>query len=290
MGGEQTTRATDANLALHGLDLGQDASAATTRQMTQHIEPAPGDGVEPTVEQPLLDHDDNPTIRQKVDRALKQSGGVEQTAELAIDDLGLDLGALDTVDHPTLVSSPDSPTLVAGLDDTHTHLADEATQRTPASSGSGASGVWRVKPEDMDATLPPVALSEFDEKTGTDDTSGTSRLAALKGQDLDFDLGDMDGAAAAANGGVGEVDLDVGAHGVSDTAFTVTQKLTSEEMALPDLEPATMSEVGTKLDLARAYMDMGDPEGARNILEEVLNEGSVAQKQEAQRLLQSLPG
>jgi pilus assembly protein FimV len=37
-------------------------------------------------------------------------------------------------------------------------------------------------------------------------------------------------------------------------------------------------------------MDMGDPDGARNILEEVLNEGSVAQKQEAQRLLQSLPG
>ena len=31
-----------------------------------------------------------------------------------------------------------------------------------------------------------------------------------------------------------------------------------------------MSEVGTKLDLARAYMDMGDPDGARNILEEVL--------------------
>jgi FimV-like protein len=251
----------------------------------------PADGVEPTVEQPTLHHDDNPTIRQKVDRALKQSGGIEQTAELAIDDLGLDLGALDTVNNPTLVSSPDSPTMVAGLDDTSSHLADDATQRTPsAASGSGASGVWRVKPEDMDATLPPVSLSEFEDKTGTDDTSGTSRLAALKGQDLDFDLGDMDGSAPAANGGVGEVDLDVGAHGPSDAAFTVTQKLTSEEMALPDLEPATMSEVGTKLDLARAYMDMGDPEGARNILEEVLNEGSVAQKQEAQRLLQSLPG
>jgi pilus assembly protein FimV len=288
-GGEQTTRATDANLALHGLDFGQDASSATTRQMTQHVEA--GEAVEPTVEQPALHHDDNPTIRQKVDRALKQSGGADQTAELAIDDLGLDLGALDTVDHPTLVSSPDSPTLVAGLDDTSAQLMDDATQRTPsAGAGSGASGVWRVKPEDMDATLPPVALSEFDDKTGTDDTSGTSRLAALKGQDLDFDLGDMGASAPAANGGVGDVDLDVGAHGASDTAFTVTQKLTSEEMALPDLEPATMSEVGTKLDLARAYMDMGDPEGARNILEEVLNEGSVAQKQEAQRLLQSLPG
>ena len=45
-----------------------------------------------------------------------------------------------------------------------------------------------------------------------------------------------------------------------------------------------MSEVGTKLDLARAYMDMGDPDGARSILTEVLQEGSVSQKQEAQRL------
>lgn len=54
-------------------------------------------------------------------------------------------------------------------------------------------------------------------------------------------------------------------------------------------EAATMSEVGTKLDLARAYMDMGDPEGARSILEEVLQEGNAAQKQEAQRLVDSLP-
>jgi len=48
--------------------------------------------------------------------------------------------------------------------------------------------------------------------------------------------------------------------------------------------------VGTKLDLARAYMDMGDPDGARNILNEVLQEGSVTQKQEAQRLIDSIPG
>ena len=61
-------------------------------------------------------------------------------------------------------------------------------------------------------------------------------------------------------------------------------------MALPELEPVTLSEVGTKLDLARAYMDMGDPEGARSILQEVMTEGSSSQKQEAQRLLTSLPG
>ena len=57
-----------------------------------------------------------------------------------------------------------------------------------------------------------------------------------------------------------------------------------------DLHDArTMTEVGTKLDLARAYVDMGDPSGARSILEEVLDEGDEAQKQQAQQLLDSLP-
>ncbi len=41
----------------------------------------------------------------------------------------------------------------------------------------------------------------------------------------------------------------------------------------------------TKLELARAYLDMGDYEGAKGMLEEVLGEGSAAQREEAQRLL-----
>jgi pilus assembly protein FimV len=43
--------------------------------------------------------------------------------------------------------------------------------------------------------------------------------------------------------------------------------------------------VGTKLDLAKAYLDMGDPEGARSMLEEVLAEGNDMQKGEARRLM-----
>jgi pilus assembly protein FimV len=49
-----------------------------------------------------------------------------------------------------------------------------------------------------------------------------------------------------------------------------------------------MTEVGTKLDLARAYLDMGDPDGARSILNEVIEEGDPAQRQEARQLLDSL--
>ena len=46
--------------------------------------------------------------------------------------------------------------------------------------------------------------------------------------------------------------------------------------------------VDTKLDLARAYIDMGDPEGARSILEEVLDEGDPNQRREAQSLIDVL--
>jgi pilus assembly protein FimV len=46
--------------------------------------------------------------------------------------------------------------------------------------------------------------------------------------------------------------------------------------------------VDTKLDLARAYIDMGDPEGARAMLDEAVNEGSQMQKDTAQKLLDDL--
>ncbi|MGD8615899.1 MAG: FimV/HubP family polar landmark protein [Gammaproteobacteria bacterium] len=59
-----------------------------------------------------------------------------------------------------------------------------------------------------------------------------------------------------------------------------------EEADLPgDGELADLDEVSTKLDLARAYLDMGDPEGARTILDEVIEEGSDDQRSEAEQIL-----
>ncbi len=48
---------------------------------------------------------------------------------------------------------------------------------------------------------------------------------------------------------------------------------------------ADTDEVSTKLDLARAYIDMGDSEGAKDILGEVQLEGDDTQKSEAEELL-----
>ncbi len=47
-------------------------------------------------------------------------------------------------------------------------------------------------------------------------------------------------------------------------------------------------EINTKLDLARAYVDMEDADGARSILEEVVKEGNDGQQAEAQKLLDQI--
>ncbi|MEX2335464.1 MAG: FimV/HubP family polar landmark protein, partial [Pseudohongiella sp.] len=47
-------------------------------------------------------------------------------------------------------------------------------------------------------------------------------------------------------------------------------------------------EAATKLDLARAYIDMGDSDGAREILAEVVKEGTEAQRRDAESLLERL--
>jgi FimV-like protein len=96
---------------------------------------------------------------------------------------------------------------------------------------------------------------------------------------------------ALASEDVSIADLTVETTGLMPTIQTeklAGGRVTEVDFAIGE-EAATMSEVGTKLDLARAYIDMGDPEGARSILDEVLKEGSAVQKQEAERLVSSLP-
>lgn len=68
---------------------------------------------------------------------------------------------------------------------------------------------------------------------------------------------------------------------------------TAEDAAALEDEPefdflAGADEAATKLDLARAYIDMGDADGARDILDEVVNEGDDGQKSEAREMLSRL--
>jgi pilus assembly protein FimV len=267
----------------------------------------------PTVEQAQLRGGENATIREKIDAAARNDvPKPDQTAELALDDLGLDLGALEGVpDETGNLSTVDAPTILSNLNEDTRELlararaesaASDATQQAPAGDGPSDSGTWLFTDTDFAAGMPELSDIELDSSAANaptqlvtqispqppidvDTGSTTAQLAALDPGELDLDLGSF-GEESSVNG----IDLDVGTPSVSEGTFISTQKIAAGEMALPELEPATMSEVGTKLDLARAYMDMGDPEGARSILAEVLSEGSVSQKQEARRLMDTLPG
>ena len=99
--------------------------------------------------------------------------------------------------------------------------------------------------------------------------------------DTSLDLDDLTQVLEAEVGEPGEdeeaTQLAPGLRGSSDTDATAV------------LQTEEVDEIGTKLDLARAYIDMGDPEGARSILDEVLAEGNPVQRKEAERLLAGLP-
>ncbi|HUH56196.1 MAG TPA: FimV/HubP family polar landmark protein [Rhodanobacter sp.] len=90
--------------------------------------------------------------------------------------------------------------------------------------------------------------------------------------------------------------LDIGEPAADEPVST--WKFDDDEVAAPaesfdhdaGAEPGEFSDdpVDTKLDLARAYMDMGDADGARAMLDEVLREGTQMQRDVAQRLSDSL--
>lgn len=106
-----------------------------------------------------------------------------------------------------------------------------------------------------------------EEPTATDIKLGMDDEATDDG--LDFDL-----------------DSDFGATGQTPASQGMDMNLDASDASAIDLEmPGGGDEVGTKLDLARAYIDMGDPDGARSILDEVMQEGNDGQKQEAQQLM-----
>jgi pilus assembly protein FimV len=285
-------------------ELDLNSGGQTTREMTVKMTPAGSEA--PTVEQPALRPLDEPTIREKVEGAMRRKLSSEQTAELALDDLGLELGSLEQTDSqiglkpiggPARGPDANAPTMVAGLDENSQRLLAAAAARSGLTTGDdqltehGASGTWflteRELGGDVDLTkgrsIDPnstASMAKFEMPDGEFDVSSTSRLAAIDPNNVDFPVEPTQQQPAV---GRGNLDLDIG------NGFDVPGSAT-EELAVPDLEPVTLSEVGTKLDLARAYVDMGDPDGARNILNEVLSEGSASQKQEAQRLLESLPG
>lgn len=83
-------------------------------------------------------------------------------------------------------------------------------------------------------------------------------------------------------------ELDRLSQSLGEPSFTAEDALASAADE-PDFDFLSgTDEVATKLDLAQAYIDMGDNDGARDILNEVVTEGDAGQKSEAEEMLSRL--
>lgn len=103
--------------------------------------------------------------------------------------------------------------------------------------------------------------------------------------EFDMDLSGMD--AVSAQTGDDDFGLDLGESRASDHNQPETIEYGLDELEDEGSFDGTLAsedEVTTKLDLARAYIDMDDKDSARSILGEVMEEGNAEQKQEAEKI------
>jgi pilus assembly protein FimV len=285
----------------------------------------------------------------------------DATAEIDLDDLGLDLEGIDESQISDLEETSESQTLGAGdnltvtgknlalddepsdaeeatgtdfeipeektIDDTDVEIDVgllDATGQTQALSDDMAvdttSDVGASVTDDEETALAPLGGDEStvlapdvdldfaktealpeDTYTGEQPSDETGEMPAL-GSDTDVDMDDLTGVLEVTQvGDTANVDRDAA---TAEMPHVTQTEIDPDDINIGDDSPTqvapaddsgdsddarTMTEVGTKLDLARAYVDMGDPTGARSILEEVLNEGDEGQRQQAQQLLESMP-
>lgn len=147
-----------------------------------------------------------------------------------------------------------------GAPATRTNASSERVERASDDLG-GDLGI------DFKADDEPTVMRSHTSSTRVKQELGDVAVAADEGDD--FDLEDLEFEPTARN----DTKPRVAGGEETDDAF---EFLNEEDAAT------------TKLDLARAYIDMGDEDGAREILAEVLQEGSSEQQQTANELLAKL--
>ncbi|GMQ91549.1 MAG: hypothetical protein BMS9Abin11_0858 [Gammaproteobacteria bacterium] len=117
---------------------------------------------------------------------------------------------------------------------------------------------------------------------------GDDETSISEGSGFSLDLGD-DETSISEGGGDVEIKWDVDGDDsagldIDETDGVALDTATETDVQTDEGHVQQWDETATKLDLAKAYIDMGDAEGARSILDEVVAEGNDAQKQQASEL------
>lgn len=261
------------DLALDDLDLGEDKPAAPATQQNDDLSFG------------SLDLDDDlslggspaeaPSAKAEDDFAfdldLPEESAAKVEAPSLADDLGefsLDLDKdLEKDTHATLASAEDD--FLLGLDDDTASLSGVSPEEFSLDIDSKAPQADDL-PDDFDLSL-------------ADDEPVPAKAADSFAAQLDEVSAELDRLSSQND----EAQAPVAAP-LAEDSFLASDLALPGEGADDEDDFDFLSgadEAATKLDLARAYIDMGDTEGARDILDEVLTEGNDNQQQEARELL-----
>jgi pilus assembly protein FimV len=211
---------------------------------------------------------------------------VEQDVDVSLEEvLGLEEDVSD---------SPESE--VSFEADTVDELLDTAVSTTDdAVEASSADFDLDLDLEDIDLGSSELELDSTDlELDGTDleNIDLDSLSSDIDAEMESFDLGLEGDASIEPTIEVAEAANEALQGGLSVTAATTTTEAIAEddfENFDDDLDVlAGEDECSTKLELAQAYLDMGDPDSAKDILEEVVSQGDSSQQDQAHKLLEDI--
>ena len=233
-----------------------------------------------------LESEPEPESELNLETELESIADLESTEEKDEEALSLDDDQLDT----------DLESGIDGLDESFLDELDAELEKAEEESDSADLDLNESSLDDLELDVSDEDLAlmeEFSEvdKAAEPEESGASLDEELGLEDAFEDL-EADADASDDEANVPSLEPEEPSDPVTESGARPSTALDIDDSDLGDDDDfdflAGTDEAATKLDLARAYIEMGDSDGARDILEEVALEGNDEQKTEAQELLKNL--
>lgn len=211
----------------------------------------------------------------------------ESNDEMSLD---MDLGIVEPegeieLDIPD--SSDEEPALEIGLD-----VPEEDISLDVDMGESTSENDISLDMDLGDSATEEVALDTGDEGIELDLSIAEDEDASTKednaGIDFDFSLDDNDSSEAAEESSLdldGTVELPKSALSLDEDDDDEDDHTVFVPRAAQPEEQSTEDEIATKLDLAKAYVELGDKDSAKTILDEVIADGNDEQRKQAEDLL-----
>jgi len=221
-------------------------------------------------EEPELTVDDD--LEFDLDDLSPEPEPVAEAVTETVEEDELEFDLADIPESPEEIAQPTEESAEEALDfdlDLDLDLPGEPAAEAPAEPAP------ELAADDLDLDLELDQVAAFTEETAAEleQPVATEPAEIDLSEQLDTELDELLGASD------NEIELEESGNDDQDEDFDALAGLNLLEGA---------DEVETKLDLARAYIDMEDLEGAKDILQEILSEGNASQKQEAENLMNSL--